>query len=229
MCATCPDFFARVLVVQKIVLSLQCEIGQTIISSNVTTNSKKQKTMDTKSNNKQTLDLAIIAYWHPEYQAYREVSLDDTHILSSVDRVAEDLIDDHAEFAGVSTHAVRHAGLGYIETALSKVYPDYKVGRITDLLTEVLGEELMQGVEVESGDKTHGVTITYTDGAVSKLRELYGNAKGSGLYDWTISALTDGAEESAEDTHTLKESVWCVIDEKFDDEVKQCDEDESFR
>lgn len=224
-----PGFFARVLVVQKIVLSLQYEIGQTTISSNVTTNSKKQKTMDTKSNNKVTLNLAIIAYWHPEYQAYREVSLDDTHILSSVDRVAEDLIDDHAEFAGISTHAVRHAGLGYIETALSKVYPAYKVSRVTDLLTEVLGEELIEGVVVESGDKTHGVTITYTDGAVNKLRDLYGNAEGSGLYDWTISALTDGAEGCEEDTHPLKESVWCVIDEKFDDEVKQCEEDEIYR
>lgn len=180
------------------------------------------------NNNTQTLDLAIIAYWRPEYQAYCEVSLDDTHILSSVDRVAEDLIDDHAEFAGVSHHAVRHAGLGYIETALSKVYRAYKVSRVTDLLTEVLGQELMQGVEVESGDKTHGVTITYTDEAVSKLRELYGNAKGSSLHDWTISALTEGAEECQEDTHTLKESVWCVIDEKFDDEAKQCEEDKSY-
>ena len=180
------------------------------------------------NNNTQTLDLAIIAYWRPEYQAYSEVSLDDTHILSSVDRVAEDLIDDHAEFAGVSTHAVREAGLGYIETALSKVYPAYKVSRVTDLLTEVLGQELMQGVEVESGDKTHGVTITYTDGAVSKLRELYGNAKDSSLHDWTISALTEGAEDCQEDTHNLKESVWCVIDEKFDDEVKECEEDKSY-
>lgn len=185
--------------------------------------------MDTKSNNKQTLDLAIIAYWHPEYQAYREVSLDDTQILSSADRVAEALIGDHAELAGVSPHAVRHAGLGYIETALSKVYPAYKVGRVTDLLTEVLGEDLIEGVVVESGDKTHGVTITYTDGAVNKLRDLYGNAKGSDLHDWTISALTEGAEECQEDTHALKESVWCVIDEKFDDEVKQCEEDESYR
>ena len=185
--------------------------------------------MDTKSNNKQTLDLAIIAYWRPEYQACSEVSLDDTHILSSVDRVAEDLIDDHAELAGVSTHAVRHAGLGYIETALSKVYPAYKVSRVTDLLTKALGQELMQGVAVESSDKIHGVTITYTDEAVSKLRDLYGNAERSGLYDWTISALTEGAEECQEDTHTLKESVWGVIDEKFDDEVKQCEEDESYR
>lgn len=185
--------------------------------------------MDTQSNNKVTLNLAIVSYWQPEYQAYREVSLDDTQILSSDDRVAEALIDDHADYAGVSPHAVRHAGLGYIGTALSKVYPDYKVRRVTDLITEAIGEELMQGVEVESSGDTHGVTITYTDGAVSKLRELYGNAEGSGLYDWTISALTDGAEECPEDTHTLKESVWCVIDEKFDDEVKQCDEDESFR
>ena len=184
--------------------------------------------MELEKKNQKTLDLAIIACWRPEYQAYSEVSLDDTHILSSVDRVAEDLIDDYAEFAGVSPHAVRHAGLGYIETALSKVYPAYKVSRVTDLLTEVLGQELMQGVEVESGDKTHGVTITYTDGAVSKLRELYGNPEGSGLYDWTISALTDGAEECEEDTHALKESVWCVIDERFDDEVKQCEEDKSY-
>ena len=208
---------------------MQCEIGQSTCLHNVTTNSKKQKTMDTKSNNKQTLDLAIIAYWHPEYQAYREVSLDDTQILSPADRVAEALIGDHAELAGVSTHAVRHAGLGYIETALSKVYPDYKVGRVKDLLTEVLGEELMQGVVVESGDKTHGVTITYTDGSVSKLRDLYGNAEGSGLYDWTIRALTAGAEEVEEDIQSLKDSVWCVIDERFDDEVKQCQEDESYR
>lgn len=185
--------------------------------------------MDTKSNNTQTLDLAIIAYWQPEYQAYREVSLDDTQILSSADRVAEALIADHAELAGVSTHAVRYAGLGYIDIALSKVYPAYKVSRVTDLLTEVLGEELIQGVAIESGDETHGVTITYTDGAVNKLRELYGKPDGSSLYDWTISALTDGAEECPEDTHTLKESVWCVIDEKFDDEVKQCEEDESYR
>nr|DAT16120.1 MAG TPA: hypothetical protein [Caudoviricetes sp.] len=185
--------------------------------------------MDTQSNNKQTLDLATIAYWHPEYQAYREVNLDDTQILSSDDRVAESLIDDHAEYAGVSPHAVRHAGLGYIETALSKVYPDYKVGRVTDLLTEVLGEELMQGVEVESSGDIHGVTITYTDGAVSKLRELYGDAEGSNLYDWTISALTDGAEECPEDLEILKENVWYAVPERFDDEVKQCEEDESYR
>lgn len=216
------------MVVQKIVLSLQCEISQSTCSRNVTTN-KKKKTMDTKSNNKQTLDLAIIAYWQPEYQAYREVSLDDTQILSSADRVAEALIADHAELAGVSTHAVRYAGLGYIDIALSNVYPNYKVGRVTDLLTEVLGEDLMQGVVVESSDETHGVTITYTDGAVSKLRELYGKAEGSGLYDWTISALTEGAEECPEDTQSLKESVWCVIDERFDEDVKQCDESESYR
>lgn len=180
------------------------------------------------NNNTQTLDLAIIAYWRPEYQAYIEVSLDDTHILSSVDRVAEDLIDDHAEFAGVSPHAVRHAGLGYIDNALSKVYPAYKVSRVTDLLTEVLGEDLIQGVEVESGDKTHGVTITYTDGAVSKLRELYGKTDGSSLYDWTISALTDAAEECPEDTKSLNDSVWSGIDEKFDEDVKECEEDKSY-
>ena len=180
------------------------------------------------NNNTQTLDLAIIAYWRPEYQAYSEVSLDATHILSSVDRVVEGLIDDYAEFAGVSPHAVRHAGLGYIETALSKVYPAYKVSRVTDLLTEVLGEELMQGVEVESGDKTHGVTITYTDGAVSKLRELYGKTDGSSLHDWTISALTDAAEKCPEDTQSLNDSVWSGIDEKFDEDVKECEEDKSY-
>lgn len=185
--------------------------------------------MDTKSNNKQTLDLAIIAYWHPEYRAYREVDLDDTQILSSADRVAEALIYDHAEYAGVSPHAVRHAGLGYIETALSKVYPDYKVGRVTDLLTEVLGEDLIEGVVVESSGYTHGVTITYTDEAVSKLRELYGDVEGSNLYDWTISALTDGAEECQEDLQILKENVWYAVPERFDDEVKQCEEDESYR
>lgn len=180
------------------------------------------------NNNTQTIKLAIISYWHPEYQAYSEVSLDDTHILSSADRVAEDLIGDYAEFAGVSTHAVKHAGLGYIETALSKVYPAYKVRRVTDLLTEVLGKELMQGVVVESSGDTHGVTITYTDGAVSKLRELYGKTDSSSLYDWTISALTDAAEECEEDTYALKESVWSIIDERFDDEVKQCEEEKGY-
>ena len=123
---------------------------------------------------------------------------------------------------------MRHAGLGYLWTAVQKVYPGHKVSRVTDLLNQVLGEDLMQGVEVESGEEPHGITITYTDEAVSKLRELYGNAEGSGLYDWIISALTDGAEECQEDTHDLRESVWCVIDKRFDDEVKQCEEDKSY-
>ena len=185
--------------------------------------------MDKTSNNKVILDLTKVSYWTKE-EGYEEYYLEDTGILPELDDedTVEHMIFMHSEVAGVSYNIVKEVGTPYIEQALRCVYPEYKVGRINDLLEEILGIEVMRGVDIEHDGRENGVEITYTDEAVKKLQELYSEFEDYDLSDMTMQALADGVERTVLDNSAIIDLAWGCIDEAFDKEIEKAvaEEDE---
>lgn len=176
--------------------------------------------METKTNNVVKTDLSIVSYYLKEHQAYEEYRLSETHIMSTIDNIATYMVEQYAESNGLSPHDVREEGLQYIYDALNKEYKRYKVARIEDLLTAVINDDLIHGVQIEDFGGCHGVKITYTNEAAAKLRDLYGDASDEySLYDLTIRALTAGTEKTPDDISRVVDETWSVISGNFDEDV----------
>ena len=178
--------------------------------------------MATNKNNKVILDLTKVSYWTKE-EGYEEHYLEDTGILPDLDDddTVENMIFMHSEVAGISYNIVKEVGTPYIEQALRCVRPEYKVGRINDLLEEILGLEVMRGVDIRHDGRENGVEITYTDEAVKKLQELYSEFEGYNLTDMTVQALADGVETTRLDNSAIIDLAWGCIDEAFDKEIEK--------
>lgn len=176
--------------------------------------------METKTNNVVKTDLSIVSYYLKEYQAYEEYRLSETRIMSTIDDIATYMIEQHAESNGLSPHDVREEGLQYIYDALNKEYKRYKLARIEDLLTAVINDDLIHGVQIEDFGGCHGVKITYTNEAAAKLRDLYGDDSDEySLYDMTIRYLMAGAEKVPDDISGVVDEAWSVISDNFDEDV----------
>nr|DAQ59904.1 MAG TPA: hypothetical protein [Caudoviricetes sp.] len=176
--------------------------------------------METKTNNVVKTDLSIVSYYLKEYQAYDEYRLSETRIMSTIDDIATYMIEQHAESNGLSPHDVREEGLQYIYDALNKEYKRYKLARIKDLLTAVINDDLIHGVQIEDFGGCHGVKITYTNEAAAKLRDLYGDDSDEySLYDITIRGLMAGAEKVPDDISGVVDEAWSVISDNFDEDV----------
>lgn len=176
--------------------------------------------METKTNNVVKIDLSIVSYYLKEHQAYEEYRLSETHIMSTIDDIATYMVEQYAESNGLSPHDVREEGLQYIYDALNKEYKRYKVARIEDLLTAVINDGLIHGVQIEDFGGCHGVKITYTNEAAAKLRDLYGDDSDEySLYDLTIRALTAGTEKTPDDISSVVDEAWSVISGNFDEDV----------
>ena len=184
--------------------------------------------MATNKNNKVIIDLTKVSYWTKE-DGYEEHYLEDTGILPELDDdTVERMVSMHSELEGISYHIVQEVGTPYIEQALRCVYPEYKVGRINDLLEEILGLEAMHGVDIKHDGRENGVEITYTDEAVKKLQELYSEFEDYDLSDMTMQALADGVERTVLDNSAIIDLAWGCIDEAFDKEIEKAvsEEDE---
>ena len=194
---------------------------------------KQDKTMETtSSSNKVIIDLTKVSYWTAE-EGYTEHYLEDTGILPELDSesTVERMVSMHSEVENISYPIVKEVGTPYIEEALMRVHPKYKVGRINDLLEEVLGFEAMRGVGIEHDGRENGIEITYTAEAVEKLKELYAEYEDYNLTDMTIQALADGVDMTSLDNSAIIDLAWGCIDAAFDEEIKKAvaeeeDEDE---
>lgn len=177
--------------------------------------------MATTSNNKVILDLTKVSYWTKE-EGYEEHYLEDTGILPDLDDdTVESMVATHSELEGLSYRIVKEVGTPYIEQALERVRPEYKVGRINDLLEEILGFEVMRGVDIEHDGRENGVEITYTDEAAKKLQEIYSEFEDYDLSDMTMQALADGVETARLDNSAIIDLAWGYIDEAFDKEIEK--------
>lgn len=182
--------------------------------------------MATNKNNKVIIDLSKVSYWTKE-EGYEEHYLEDTGILPELDDdTVERMVSMHSELEGISYHIVQEVGTPYIEQALRRIHPEYKVGRINDLLEEILGLEVMRGVDIEHDGRKNGVEITYTDEAVKKLQELYCEFEDYDLSDMTMQALADGVERTELNKSAIIDVAWGRIDEAFDNEIKKAEEAE---
>ena len=187
---------------------------------------KQNKTMETNSN-KVIIDLTKVSYWTAE-EGYTEHYLEDTGILPELDSesTVERMVSMHSELEGISYSIVKEVGTPYIEQALMSVHPNYKVGRISDLLEEILGFEAMRGVDIEHDGRENGIEITYTAEAVKKLKELYAEYEDYNLVDMTIQALADVVERTPIDNSAIIDLAWGCIDTAFDEEIKKAEEQE---
>ena len=157
-----------------------------------------------ETNNKVIIDLTKVSYWTAE-EGYEEHYLEYTGILPALDNenTVERMVSMHSEVENISYPIVKEVGTPYIEEALMRVHPEYKVGRINDLLEEVLGFEAMRGVGIEHDGRENGIEITYTDEAIKKLQERYSDFEGYDLSDMTMQALADGVEMTSLDNSAI--------------------------